>query len=129
MVGVPGKSPLVLIGLFLSLNEPFSTHNGPFPRRLSWAVFLLKSPGEQPIKKRPINSGEQKENKRKKTLRDKQGSTGRCPRDFLLFAIEKRTEKGIFAGTPAGCPRDTRSSSGFSETLCDFFLCAFSVSY
>ena len=44
------------------------------------------------------------------TRRDKQGSTGRCPRYFLLFAIEKRTEKSIFAGTPAGCPRDTRPS-------------------
>ena len=62
------------------------------------------------------------------TRRDKQGSTGRCPRDFLLFTIEKRTEKGNFAGTPAGCPRDTRPSRGFSEILCDFFLCAFSAS-
>ena len=62
------------------------------------------------------------------TRRDKQGSTGRCPRDFLLFfAIEKQTEKGTFAGTPAGCPRDTRPSRRFSETLCDFFLCAFSA--
>ena len=32
------------------------------------------------------------------------GSTGGCPRDILLFAIEKLTEKGILAGTPAGCP-------------------------
>ena len=63
------------------------------------------------------------------TRRDKQGSTGRCPRDFLLFTIEKGTEKGIFAGTPAGCPRDTRPSRGFSEILCDFFLCAFSAPY
>ena len=61
------------------------------------------------------------------TRRDKQGSTGRCPRDFLLIAIEKRTEKGVFAGTPAGCPKDTRPSRGFSEILCDFFLCAFSA--
>ena len=61
------------------------------------------------------------------TRRDKQGSTGRCPGDFLLFTIEKRTEKGIFAGTPAGCPRDTRPSRRFSENLCDFFLCAFSA--
>ena len=50
-----------------------------------------------------------------------------CPRDFLLFAIEKLTEKGIFAGTPAGCPRDTRPSKGFSENLSGFFLCAFSA--
>ena len=63
------------------------------------------------------------------TRRDKQGSTGRCPGDFLLFTIEKRTEKGIFAGTPAGCPRDTRPSRGLSEILCDFFLCAFSAPY
>ena len=63
------------------------------------------------------------------TRRDKRGSTGRCPRDFLLVTIEKRTEKAIFAGTPAGCPRDTRPSRGFSEILCDFFLCAFSAPY
>ena len=34
----------------------------------------------------------------------------------------------IFAGTPAGCPRDTRPSRGFSEVLYDFFLCVFSAS-
>ena len=62
------------------------------------------------------------------TRQDKQGSTGRCPSNFLLFIIEKRTERGIFAGTPAGCPRDTRPSRGFSEILCDFFLCALSAS-
>ena len=31
------------------------------------------------------------------------------------------------AVTPAGCPWDTRPSRGFSEILCDFFLCAFSA--
>ena len=61
------------------------------------------------------------------TRRDKQGSTGRCPRNFLLFTVEKLTEKGNFAGTPAGCPRDTRPSRGLSENLCDFFLCTFSA--
>ena len=30
------------------------------------------------------------------TRRDKQGSTGRCPRDFLLFTIEELTTKGPF---------------------------------
>ena len=39
----------------------------------------------------------------------------------------KLTEKGIFAGTLAGCPRDSRPSKGFLEILCDFFLCAFSA--
>ena len=48
---------------------------------------------------------------------DKQGSTCQCPRDFLLFY-------GFFwAGTPTGCPRDTRASRGFSEILWDFLLC------
>ena len=67
--------------------------------------------------------------------RDKQRSTSRCPRNFLLFTLEKRTGKGIFAGTLAGCPwgtlagcpSDTRPSRGFSEVLCDIFLCAFSA--
>ena len=36
--------------------------------------------------------------------------------------------KTQFVGTPAGCPRDTRPSRGFSENLCDFFLCAFLLS-
>ena len=61
------------------------------------------------------------------TRRDKQGSTGRCPRNFLLFTKEKMTEKGLFAGTPAGCRWDTRPSRGLSEILCDFVLCAFSA--
>ena len=47
------------------------------------------------------------------TRLDKQGSTGRCPKDLLLFALEKRTEKGIFAGTPAGCRWDTRPFTVF----------------
>ena len=33
---------------------------------------------------------------------DKQGSTGRSPRDFLLFTAAEQTDKGILAGTPAG---------------------------
>ena len=61
------------------------------------------------------------------TQRDKQGSTGQCPRDFLLFALEKLREKGIIAGTLAGCPRDSRLSRRFSEILCDLSLCAFSA--
>ena len=84
------------------------------------------------------NSGKKRAHKLKKipgtpagcswdTPRDKQGSTGQCPGDFLLFTVEKRTEKGIFAGTPAGCPRDTRPSRRFPENLCAFFLCAFSA--
>ena len=87
-----------------------------------------------------VLSGKKRAHKLKKNPRDtgrvslghpagKQGSTGRCPRDFLLFTIEKRTGKGIFAGTPAGCPRDTRPSRRFSETLCDFLLGAFSAPY
>ena len=61
------------------------------------------------------------------TRRDKQGSTGRCPRDVVLSNIEKLTEKGNFAGTPARCPRDARPSRGFSEIYVFFFLCAFSA--
>ena len=60
------------------------------------------------------------------TLQDKQGSTGRCPMDFLLFTLEKLTEKGIFAGTPATCPRNARPSSGVFSNFVRFFLCAFS---
>ena len=48
-------------------------------------------------------------------------------RFLVIFTIEKLTEKAISAGTPAGCPRDNRPSRGFSENLCDFFLCAFSA--
>ena len=33
------------------------------------------------------------------------------------------------SGTPAGCHRDRPPSSGFSEILCVFFLCAFSALY
>ena len=31
------------------------------------------------------------------TRRDKRGSTGRCPRDFLLIAMEKTDRKGHFS--------------------------------
>ena len=46
---------------------------------------------------------------------DEQGSTGRCPRDLVLLTLEKLTEKGTFAGTPAGCSRKTRPSRGFPK--------------
>ena len=47
---------------------------------------------------------------------------------FPLGALEKKlTEKGIFAGTPDRCPGDTRPSRVFSDSLCEFFLCAFSA--
>ena len=36
------------------------------------------------------------------------------------FCKRKVTEKGMSAGTPAGCPRDTRPSRGLPEVLCDF---------
>ena len=35
-------------------------------------------------------------------------------------SIENLTEKGSFAGTPAGCPGDTRPSRALSEILWDF---------
>ena len=54
------------------------------------------------------------------TRRDKQGSTGRCPRDFLSLTFKKWTEKSFSAGTPAGCPKHTLPSRGFSEILGDF---------
>ena len=48
------------------------------------------------------------------TRRDKQGSTGRCPGDFLFFT-KKWLKKGLFARTQAGCLGDTRPSRAFSE--------------
>ena len=56
------------------------------------------------------------------TRRDKQGSIGRCPMDFLLFTIEQLTERGPFAMTPAGCPRDTWLSKGFQK-FCVIISC------
>ena len=44
-----------------------------------------------------------------------------CP----VVTIEKLTERGIFAGTPAGCPWDIRPSRGFSEFLGDFSYAPF----
>ena len=47
------------------------------------------------------------------------------------ISLDRQPEKGSFAGTPAGCPRDTRPSMahGTSETLCDVCLCAFCAPY
>ena len=58
------------------------------------------------------------------TRRDKQGSTGRCPRGFLLFTKkEKLTEKGMFAGTPAeGHPAIERV---FRNFMCFLLMCLF----
>ena len=80
-------------------------------------------------------SGKQRPHKFKKNARDTgrmslghpAGQTGVYRPVSQGFPIEKRTEKAIFAGTPAGCPRDTRPSRGFSDILCDFFSCAFSA--
>ena len=56
--------------------------------------------------------------------RDKQGCTGRCPRDLLFLTIEKLPEKGIFCRDTAWCPRDTRPSPGGSRKICAIFsLC------
>ena len=64
------------------------------------------------------------------TRRDKHGVyrpvSQALPVVYYRF-LEKLTEKGIFAGTPAGCPRDTWPSREFSEFLFDFILCVFSA--
>ena len=53
------------------------------------------------------------------------GQTGVYRPVSQKFPVVYYRRTTIFAGTPAGCPRDTRTSRGFSENLCDFFLCAF----
>ena len=61
------------------------------------------------------------------TWQDKQGSGGRCPRDFLSCAVEKLTdavekltEKGIFAGTPDGCARAVQGGSLKFDVILSF---------
>ena len=53
--------------------------------------------------------------------RTNRGLPAGIPGISFLFR-ENRTQKGIFAGTPAGCLRDTCPSRGFLEILCDLFL-------
>ena len=48
------------------------------------------------------------------TRRDKQGPAGRCPIDFLLFAIDKLTEKSRHFYRDTG-RRDTRPSKGLQK--------------
>ena len=56
------------------------------------------------------------------TRRDKQGSAGQCSRDFLLFAIRKLKQKGIFAGTPEdNTLRRFSSLSDSVRQLCNNF--------
>ena len=74
----------------------------------------------------PCDSGKKKAHKLKKHPwpgGTNRAPTSRCPRDFLLLALEKEKadRKGIFAVTPVGRPRNTRLSRKFSETLCDIF--------
>ena len=85
--------------------------------------------------KRPHRSGKKKAHKLKKNPRD----TGRVSLGHLAgqtgvyrpvcqgFPVVCYRKTDIFAGTPAGCPRDTQPSRGLSEILCVFFLCAFSA--
>ena len=54
------------------------------------------------------------------TRRDKQGSTSRCPKDFLLFAVEKL---GPFAGTPAGCPKNSPACPGGFQKF--YVICSY----
>ena len=50
-------------------------------------------------------------------------------RGFLLFTIERLTEKGIFAGTRPGVPGTPGHPEGFQKILCGFFVCALSAPY
>ena len=47
--------------------------------------------------------------------RNKQGSTGRCPRDFLLSTIENGQKRAFLPGHLPGVPRNTRPSRGFQQ--------------
>ena len=89
---------------------------------LRW-LFRAKNSGKS---NRPSDSGEKKAHKLKKNLWDtgrvspgtpcgtNRGLPASVPefRYYLLFALEKRTEKSIFAVTPAG---DTRPSRGLQK--------------
>ena len=101
--------------------------------------MCLRQPGG-PTLISNCESGKKRAHKLKKNPRDTgrvslghpAGQTGvyrPVSRGLPVIYYRKRTEKGIFAWTPAGCPRDTRPSRRFSENLCDFFLCAFSAPY
>ena len=91
--------------------------------------------GSMPRSLRPFSrSGKKKDQERKRQINlrkilghrpgvpgDPAGQTGvyrPVSQGFPVVYHRKLIEKGKFAGTPAGCPRDTR---GFSEILCDFF--------
>ena len=60
------------------------------------------------------------------TQQDKQGSTGRCPRDFLLISWETLTEKGNFPGRRPGVPGTPGRPVGFLKLcvcVCVFLVC------
>ena len=59
------------------------------------------------------------------TWQDKQGSTGRCPRESLLFSVQKLTEKGISARTPAWCPGTAGQPGGFQKSYVIFYYVPF----
>ena len=64
--------------------------------------------------------------------RQTQGSTDRCPRDCLLFTLEKLTLTAQGLSLPGHWPgvKGTPGRLGFfSETLCDLCSCAFSAPY
>ena len=61
------------------------------------------------------------------TRRDKRGSTGRCPRDVLLVALERLTERTILPGHRPGVLAGTPGRPGGFRKFTSFFLCAFSA--
>ena len=62
--------------------------------------------------------------------RDKQGSTGRCPRDFLLFVYHRKTDrKGHFSRDTSRVSLGHPAMQGAFRNLCDFCFCALSAPY
>ena len=95
---------LGLLGCFLLIFQGFSG----FARSENSLVFSRFS---LVFSKRP--------RKRRTGLGHPAGQTGVYRLVSQKFPVVYYT---IFARTPAGCPRDTRTSRGFSENLCVFFL-------
>ena len=80
-------------------------------------------------------SGKKKAHKLKKipwdtgrvSLEHPAGQTGLYRAVSQRLPVVHKRKTDIFARTPAGCPRDTWPSRGFSGVLSDFLSCAFSA--
>ena len=112
---------------------PLKAFRGLVPISGTHSLLFKRRAGISPGKKRAHKLKKNARDTGRVSLGHPAGQTGvyrPVSQGFPVNCYRKTDRKGHFLpGHRPGCPRDTRPSRGFSEILCDFFLCAFSAPY